>query len=258
MSSRIDRVSSSDQSFDVGEPGDDLVKLLVPVQRALRRVPRRVEFVEVPAQTVDLPGPFADQVLTVIDQQPHLATVIVEAGRRQVRFAQRRPRHRQRVDRVGLAVSPGGVASLGHHLRRHAHDRFAGRQEVTLQPARQVSAVLHRPASISSKPVRPADKLEVIRRRRRCRGVLAELAARLVDSHHGVRSLVRVDSQYQHVCVALHSVTRTGRQAQLSWGRRHAPIKPCRPVHYVPGAATGILATKATVIRSQPPGTTSV
>jgi hypothetical protein len=37
---------------------------------------------QVPAQTVDLPGPFADQILTMIDQQPHLATVIVEAGRR--------------------------------------------------------------------------------------------------------------------------------------------------------------------------------
>ena len=68
-----------------------LVELLVAVQRSLRRVPRRVEFVQMPAQPVDLPGPFADQVLTVIDQQPHLAGLIVEAGRRQVRFAERRP-----------------------------------------------------------------------------------------------------------------------------------------------------------------------
>lgn len=50
----------SDQPVEVGESGDDLVELLVAVQRSLRRVPRRVEFVQMPAQTVDLRGPFAD------------------------------------------------------------------------------------------------------------------------------------------------------------------------------------------------------
>jgi hypothetical protein len=40
-----------------------------------------------PAQTVDLPGPFSDHVFTIIDQQTHLASLVVEAGSRQVWFA---------------------------------------------------------------------------------------------------------------------------------------------------------------------------
>ena len=49
-----------------------------------RRVPGGVELVEVPAQPVDAPGAFGDQVLPVIDQQAQLPGGTVELGDGQV------------------------------------------------------------------------------------------------------------------------------------------------------------------------------
>jgi hypothetical protein len=41
---------------------------------------RRVEFVQVPAQPVDGPGAFGDQVVAVVDQQPHLSGWSLKLG----------------------------------------------------------------------------------------------------------------------------------------------------------------------------------
>ena len=60
-----------------------------------------------PAQPVLDPGPLADQVLAVIDEQPQLPA----RGRGQVGLADRGARDRQRVDRARLAPAAGRAAA---------------------------------------------------------------------------------------------------------------------------------------------------
>jgi hypothetical protein len=98
----------------------------------------------------------------VIDQQPHLAGLTIETSHRQIRFPQRRPSDRQRVDRMRVAVGPRAIAGVGHQLRWHPHDRFAGRQQVTLEPTGQMPTVLHRPSPLRPEPVGPPHQLDVI------------------------------------------------------------------------------------------------
>ena len=90
---------------------------------------------EVPAQPIDDPGPLGDQVVAVVDQQPDLPGGTVQPGHRQLRFPQRRPGHRQRVDRIRLAVAAAGGAGVGHELGRDPHDLLAGTEQVALEPA---------------------------------------------------------------------------------------------------------------------------
>ena len=91
----------------------------------------------------------------MIGQQPQLALRAVQPRRGQARLAQRRPCHRQRVDRVGLAVGPGRVPAVRHQLGRHPDDRLPGRQQIRLQPPRQVPAVFHRPPPVRRRTGRP-------------------------------------------------------------------------------------------------------
>jgi hypothetical protein len=105
----------------------------------------------VPAQPVDDPGPLGDQVVAVVDQQAQLAGGPVQPRGWQVGLPQCRPGHRQRVDRVRLAIGPCGGAGVGHQLGRDPHDLLAGAEQIALQPPGQVPAVLHRPAPLRTK-----------------------------------------------------------------------------------------------------------
>jgi hypothetical protein len=107
---------------------------------------------QVPAQPIDHPGPLGDQVVAVVDQQLELAGGAVQPGGGQLGFPQRRPRHRQRVDRIRLAVGAGGGPGMGHELGWDPHDVLAGAEQVPLQPPGQVPAVLDRPAPLGVKP----------------------------------------------------------------------------------------------------------
>jgi len=193
-------------SLQLSESGGDGVKVLVARQRPPGRVPRRVEFVEMPSQPVDAPGPLIDQVFSMIDKQPQLTSRPVELSGGQIRVAQRRPSHRQRVDRIRLAIGPRRVTSTGHQLRRHPHDPLPCPQQVGLQSPRQVPAVLHRPAPLPVEPLRPPQHRQMICGGRRRRRQLAKLAADLVDGHHRVAALVRIDPQCHHVPVTFHLV----------------------------------------------------
>jgi hypothetical protein len=98
----------------------------------------QVEFVQVPAQPVDLAGVLADEGFAVVAQQADLAVGAVEPGGGQVGLAQHRAGNGQRVDRVGLAERARGVADVGHQLRRHSGDPLTGGEQVALEVARQV------------------------------------------------------------------------------------------------------------------------
>ena len=167
-----------DQALEIVEAGDDIVDALVAVQRLQRRIPGSVELVEMPPQSARLPGAFRHQVVTMIHQQPHLTRWAIKLRSWQVRFLQRRTRDRQRVDRIGLARSAstraGCAPSSSAAPARSPHPQQAGRASNRRE---QMPAVLDRPATFRAELLRPTQHVEMISRGRRCRDLLAQLAA---------------------------------------------------------------------------------
>jgi hypothetical protein len=133
----------------------------------------------------------------MVDQQPHLAFWAVQLRDRQIGLSQRRTRDRERIDRVRLAERAGSVAHIRHQLRRHPHDPLPGRQQVTLEAAGELPAVLDRPQQLVAMPPRPAQQREVIGSGR-ADGLARELPSLRVDGDGGVRVLVRVDPDDHH------------------------------------------------------------
>ena len=158
---------------------------------------------EVPAQPIDDPGPLSDQVVAVVNQQAELAGGPVQLGGGQLGFPQRRPGHGKRVDRIRLAVGPGGSAGVGHELGWDPHDLLAGAEQVPLQPPGQVPAVLHRPAPLGAEPRRPDQQVQMVGGGG-ADGAFTKLAAALVDDDDRVGALVRVDPQDHHGRVSSH------------------------------------------------------
>jgi hypothetical protein len=157
-----------------------------------------VELVQVPAQPVDRPGGFGDQVLAMVDQQLDLPGRLVLAGGGQIGLAQGGAGDRQGVDRVGLALDPDRLAGAGHQPGRHPHHPLPGGQQVAFQPAGDVPAVLHGPPALVGPAVAcPAEQLGVAEGARRDGG-LAELTAGLIDGHDGVGVLVRINPEQHH------------------------------------------------------------
>jgi hypothetical protein len=151
--------------------------------------------VDVPAQPVLDPGALGDQVLTVIYEQLELPGRLIQLGGGQVGFAQRGPRHRQRIDRIGLARGPDRGSGGSHQLGRHAHDPLTNREQVPLQAARHVPAVLHRPGPLTGDGPSPGDQLQVLWGTRRD-GALGDLPAEFLHGHDGVGGLVRIDAEH--------------------------------------------------------------
>ena len=137
----------------------------------------------------------------MVDQQPQITLRSVEHRHRQVGLAQRRAGDGQGVDRITLARLTRAAPGTGHQLGWHAHDPLAGEQQVALEPAREVAAVLE-----GKRPLRPArcpaKELEMARRRRR-RRLLGQPATGHVDGHQGVRPLVQIGSDGHHILVSL-------------------------------------------------------
>ena len=87
---------------------------------------------------------------------------------------------------------------MGHELRWHPNYPLTRRQQVRFQAAGQMPAVLHRPAALGSEPVGPPHQLQVRFRGGGQRSLRVELSPGVVDRHHRVGALVRVDAQDDH------------------------------------------------------------
>lgn len=133
----------------------------------------------------------------MVDQQAQLALGPVEAGGRQIRLAEGGAGHAERVDRVALAALACRAPGAGHELGRHAHHPLSSAQQVGLKAARQVAAVLQRPAPLRPLPG-PAQEREVAGRGGH-RGALAELPAGRIDRHQSMGALVQIGSDDHHV-----------------------------------------------------------
>jgi hypothetical protein len=90
---------------------------------------------------------------------------------------------------------------VGHQLRRHPHDRLTGRQQIALEPARQVTAVLDRPSAFSTEPGRPPQQHKMILAGGADRG-LTERCAAVVDRDNGVGPLVSINPECDHETVS--------------------------------------------------------
>ena len=132
-----------------------------------------------------------------------------EARLGQVGLAQRRPRHALGVDRVGLAVACAPRRAPGHQLGRHAHEALAARQQVALEAAGDVAAVLDRDAGARGRGGAPRRAARRSRRRRCPPSVSARLRPLAASSGHGGVALhVRVDPDYDHVSSPLVGCNR--------------------------------------------------
>jgi hypothetical protein len=127
--------------------GEAAADLLV-VQGAGEGLQAGVGVVQVPAQAHRVGGALADQVLAMVDQELQLTQLRVVAGVRQVRLPQGRPGDGQSVDRVGLPVGAGSLASMGAQPGPDPQDRLAAGQQEALQATVDVAAVLQGKAGL--------------------------------------------------------------------------------------------------------------
>ncbi len=99
-----------------------------------------------------------------------------------------------------------------HEMRWHAHGGLADREQVDLQLARQVAAVLEREHALLPAG-RPAggDEMSLGRGEHR---LLRQLASRVVDGHRGVAALVRAGADHDHVPRLLRSPPNESAEAE--------------------------------------------
>ena len=238
-----------DHPVQARQAGGDGVDVAVAGQRPGRRVPGRVELMEVPAEPVDAPGPLVDQVFSVIDQQAQLPGGAVELGGGQVGVAQRGAGHGQRVDRVGLAVGARRVPGVGHQLRRHPHDPLTGRQQIGLEAPGQVPAVLHRPAPLVA--TRAAPPSAAARGDQRSSSRSSLVASCRPTSSTATTVWVRLCASIPRVIMVQSPFTSsgrdgTGRWAHLSGGDATLLSSHAGRSSRVRGRAESMMATKGT------------
>jgi hypothetical protein len=137
----------------------------------------------------------------MVDQQPD-----IELGARQLRdrqhveaLAQRRPGDRDRIDDIGFAALTRRSARAGHQFRRHTHDLLAAAKQEALQRPGDVSAVLDRPDTLCAQAARPHEQVIERAALGLDRAVGERPAGRDVDRAEGVRVLVGVRPDHDHL-----------------------------------------------------------
>src|SRR5258706_4379695 len=189
-----------------------------PAQRSVGNLESRLELVEQPLQSILYSSSLSDQVLAVVDKQPHFASVLLQMRLRQVGFTERCTSNGEGINSVRLAAFAHTATAFSGHMRWHPHHHFAGVQKISLQSPSHVAAVLDRPTTLWP-TLCPAQDIEVARR---CRShsVGTELSARVVYGHQRMTLLVRVRSQCHHSSRLLFTgEAMTGRRTRLSWGK---------------------------------------
>jgi hypothetical protein len=130
----------------------------------------------------------ADQVTAVVDEQLDLPRRAVELGDGQVRVAQRGQGDRLGVDRVRLARLAATPAGPGHQPGRDPDDAVPGGEQILLEAAGQMPAVLQR--ELHLRPLRRPAHQRVMAVAGRRDGLLPEPAPDGVQRDHGVGALV--------------------------------------------------------------------
>ena len=118
-------------------------------------------------------------------------------------FAQRRPGDRDGVDDVRLGALARRRADAGHQLRRDAHDLLATLKQEPLKRAEDVAAILDRPHPLSVKAAGPDEQIVKRAALGLDRLVGDRLTGRGVDRGDGVRVLVGVRPNHDHLPLSL-------------------------------------------------------
>ena len=115
-------------------------------EHAQRHLEGRIKLMQMPAQPLMHPSTLVDDRVAMVDQQLQLSKrLLVAAWPSEPRLAQRSASDCERINRVGLPSPPTAAPLRRHQLRRHPHQRFATREQLPLQPARQPPTVFKRP-----------------------------------------------------------------------------------------------------------------
>jgi hypothetical protein len=186
-----------------------------------------------PAQPLLDAGALTDEVLAVVEQQRDLALGSREPGLGQALqpFADRGPRDRSGVDRVGLAELARALAGPGHQLRWHPHHPLTGAQQEALQPARNVAAVFERPDPFLVELPGPAQQPLMAGVARLHGQLIDRLGSVGIERRRGVALLVWVRSDHDHVSrpfVRMTTCEADCRWTCLSRGGSQAPIRSRR------------------------------
>ena len=188
-----------------GRPGN-LAELLVHLDENSRLRKRSGSWLlnaepdQEPAQARLVSRALCDQILAMVHEEAQLPLDALELRRRQVGFPERGPGHRQGIDRIALAGFARRAPRTGHELWRHAEHTFPRSNEVRLDAVREVSAVFERPPAITPAS-RPAQQLEMSLVGR-CHRPLGERTAVAVHRDRGMRALVRINPDHDHVRVS--------------------------------------------------------
>lgn len=144
-------------------------------------------------------GALINHLLPVRRKQSDLPLRTREGRRGQVGVRKRRPRHRGRIDRIGLAADPIDSASLTHEPRRHPHRVLPATDQVPLQVPGDMPAVLDREQALVVKVPCPRHEPLEAGAAGAHREFLEHLAGRSVDRDSRVGLLMRVDPDYDHL-----------------------------------------------------------
>jgi hypothetical protein len=175
----------------------------------------------VPAQPLLAATPLRDQVVTMVNQQLQLAQHrFAWAWPLELGFLQCRSGDRERVDPVRLAAHPAAAALRRRQPWRHPHQPFTRIEQLLLESARDVPAILERPQPPLAERPRPGHHSALDRP-----APLSKRAAEPVDRSRRQRLLVYVHSDHDHSTRLHRQEGATGERTDLNRGESHAPIR---------------------------------
>jgi hypothetical protein len=122
--------------------------------------------VQVPAQALLGPAPLGDQVVAVIDKQLQFAQPLLAGARAvEVRFLQRRPSARERIDRIRLAARPAAptlrAVSRGGTRTKRSPAASSSRSRARLTWRQSSSAQSRSPAGAQLSSARSSGPLQL-------------------------------------------------------------------------------------------------
>jgi len=151
--------------------------------------------VQVPTQPLLAAAALVDEVVAVQHQQLQFAQALLARTRPiQVRLPQRRPRRCERVDRVRLAAPAAGTPLGRGQSRRHPHEPLARGDQLALERAAHMTAVLDRPQALAVERRRPGEQPLLAAGQR----PLGQQPPALIDGGRRQRLLVHVHSDHDH------------------------------------------------------------
>ena len=131
------------------------------------------------------------------------------------------------IDRIRLAGLSSTTAGAGHQPGRDSHHSVPGAQQVTLQAAGQMPAVLQCKSDL--RPLRSPLHQQQVAFAGRCHRLLTEATPDVINSDHRMGALMRIRSNHDHAELPCSSTANGSAPSSAGTPQssiRQAPIKP--------------------------------